>query len=143
MLETLLGRGTLIESRRIREPGELLHHVAPSLGFYGDGIGFQVFSGHSASGSFLLAHELLSQSGCPREGLWEVAGHVVSPFGLSRTPPVGDGLLVPCSSLGPPVSCRWLPMVPGQGGGFQCASPNRLKRLSSSSSRYYSDGGAW
>ena len=135
MLETLLGRGTLIESRRIREPGELLRHVAPSLGFYGDGISFQVFYGHSDSGSFLVAHELLSQSGCQREGFW--------PFGLSRTPPVGGGLLVPCSLPGPPVSCRWLPMVPGQGGGFQCASPNRLKRLSSSSSRYYSDGGAW
>ena len=37
----------------------------------------------------------------PERGLhlWEVVGHVVSPFDL----PVGGGLLVPCSLPGPPV----------------------------------------
>ena len=31
--ETSLGRGTLAESRRVREPGGLLCHEARSLGF--------------------------------------------------------------------------------------------------------------
>ena len=52
---------------------------------------------HSDSGSFLGAHGLLSQDGCQREGFWEVVGHLVSPFDVSQTLPVGGGLLVPCS----------------------------------------------
>ena len=40
--EILLGKGTWVESNRIREPGEQLCHMACSLGFYGDGISFQV-----------------------------------------------------------------------------------------------------
>ena len=55
--------------------------------------------------------------------LWEVVGHVVSPFDL----PVGGGLLVPCSLPGPPVVKQLMQMVtmlPGRGGGLsQCASP--------------------
>ena len=58
---------------------------------------------HSDSKSFLVVHALFSQNGCQREGFWEVVGHVVSPFELSRTVPVGGGLLVPCSSPEPPV----------------------------------------
>ena len=45
--ETLLGRGSWEESRRVRDPRGLLCHVAHSLGFYGDGIGFQVVFGQS------------------------------------------------------------------------------------------------
>ena len=45
--ETLLGRGSWVESRRVRDPGELLCHVARSLGFYGDGVSFWVVSGQS------------------------------------------------------------------------------------------------
>ena len=52
--ETLLGRGFQVESRRVREPRgtqeprtELLCHVTCSLGFYGDGINFQVVFGQS------------------------------------------------------------------------------------------------
>ena len=51
---------------------------------------------HTDSESFLVAHTWLSQDGCQRGGFWEVVGHVVSPFDLSRILPVG-GLLVPCS----------------------------------------------
>ena len=40
---------------------------------------------HSDSESFLVA--LLSQDGCQR-GFWEVVGHVMSPFDLSRTLPL-------------------------------------------------------
>ena len=36
---------------------------------------------HSDSGSFLVAHTLLSQDGCLR-GFWEMVGPVVSPFDL-------------------------------------------------------------
>ena len=56
----------------------------------------------SDSESFLVVHALFNQDGC-QQGFWEVVGHVVSPFDLSRTLPVGGGLLVPCSLLGPPV----------------------------------------
>ena len=77
---------------------------------------------HSDSESFLVVHTLFSQDGCQREGFWEVVGHVVSPFDLSRTRPFGGGLLVPCSLLGPPVVkqlMQMVTMVPGQGGRFQ------------------------
>ena len=48
-------------------------------------------------------------------------GHVVSPFDLSQTLPVGGGL-VPCSFPGPPVIkqlTQMVTMVPDQGGQFQ------------------------
>ena len=45
--ETLLGRGAWAERRRVREPGGLFCHVACSLGFYSDGISFQVVFGQS------------------------------------------------------------------------------------------------
>ena len=35
---------------------------------------------HSDSGSFPVAHTLLSQDGRQREGFWEVLGHMTSPF---------------------------------------------------------------
>ena len=80
---------------------------------------------HSDSESFLVVHALFSQDGLQREGFWEVVGHVVSPFDLSRTPPVGGGSLsVPCSLPGPPVVkqlMQMVTMVPGQGGQFQSA----------------------
>ena len=50
-----------------------------------------------------------------------MVGQVVSPFDLSRTLPVGGGLLVPCSLPGPPVVkqlTQIVTMVPGQGGRF-------------------------
>ena len=77
---------------------------------------------HSDSGSFLVVHALFSQDGSQRGGFWEVVGHVVSPFDLSRTLPVGGGLLVPCFLPGPPVVkqlMQMVTMVPGQGGRFQ------------------------
>ena len=75
---------------------------------------------HSDSESFLVVHALFSQDGCQREGFWEVVGHVVSPFDLSRTLLVGGGLL--CSLPGPPVVEQLIQiaiMVPGQGGRFR------------------------
>ena len=48
-------------------------------------------------------------------------GHMVSPFDLSRTLPVGGGLLVPYSLPGSPVIKQLMRMVtkgPGQVGGF-------------------------
>ena len=77
---------------------------------------------HSDSESFLVVYTLFSQDGCQGEGFWEVVGHVVSPFDLCRTLLVSGGLLVPCSSPGPPVIKQLLQMVtmvPGQGGRFQ------------------------
>ena len=96
--------------------------MAHSLGFYGDGISFQVsLANHSDSESFLVVQALFSQDGCQR-GFWEVIRHVVSPFDLSQTLPVGGGLLVPCSLPGPPVLkqlMQMVTMVPGQCGWFQ------------------------
>ena len=54
-------------------------------------------------------------------------GHVVSPLDLSQTLPFGGGLLFPYSLPGSPVIkqvMQMVTMVPGQGGQFQCASPN-------------------
>ena len=56
---------------------------------------------HYDSGSFLVMYALLSQDGCQQEGFWEVKGHVMSPFDLSRIILVGSGLLVPYSLPGP------------------------------------------
>ena len=49
-------------------------------------------------------------------------GHAVSPLDLSRTLPVGGGLLVPYSLSGSPVIkqlVQMVIMVPGQGRQFQ------------------------
>ena len=85
---------------------------------------------HSDSESFLVVHALFTQDGCQRGGFWEVVGHVVSPFDLSQTLPVGDGLLY--SLPGSPVMKQLMRMVtkgPGRVGGFsQRASPNRVGR---------------
>ena len=58
---------------------------------------------HSDSEFFLVVQALFSQDGCQKEGFWEVVGHVMSPFDLSRTLPFGGGLLVRCALPGPPV----------------------------------------
>ena len=58
---------------------------------------------HSNSESFLVVHASLGQDGCQQEGFWEVDGHMVSPLDLSRTLPVGGGLLVPYSLSGSPI----------------------------------------
>ena len=79
-------------------------------------------SDSGGSGCFLVVYTLISQDGCQREGFWEVGRHVVSHFDLSRTLPVGGGLLVPCSSPGPPVIKQLMQIVtvvPGQGRQFQ------------------------
>ena len=59
-------------------------------------------------------------------------GHAVSLFDLSRTLPVGGGLLVPYSLSGSPVinnSCKRLLWCLARVGGFnQCASPNNSPR---------------
>ena len=77
---------------------------------------------HSNSEFFLVVHASFSQNGCYWEGFWEVDRHVVSPFDLSWTLPVGGGLLIPYSLSGSPVIkqlVQMVTMVPGQGGRFQ------------------------
>ena len=70
---------------------------------YGDGLVSRwSLANHSDSESFRVVHALFSQYGC-QQGFWEVVRHVVSPFDLTRTLPVGGGLLVPCSLPGPSV----------------------------------------
>ena len=45
--EILLGKGTRVESSRVREPRRAALPMARSLGFYGDGISFSVVFGQS------------------------------------------------------------------------------------------------
>ena len=121
--ETLLERAPGWRAGGQGNPGELLCRVARSLGFMVMGLvsGWSL-ANHSNSESFLVAHASLSQDGCWRGGFGEVDGHVVSPFNLSRTLPVGGGLLVLCSLSGSPVIkqlMQMVTMVPGQGGPFQ------------------------
>ena len=53
--EILLGKGTWVESRRVREPRRTALPSGCSLGFYGDGISFQdVFIQSSDSEPFLV-----------------------------------------------------------------------------------------
>ena len=66
---------------------------------------------HSYSEYFLVVYALVSQDGCQREGFWEVVRHMVSPFGLSPTLPVGGRLLVPCSLPGLLVIKQLMQMV--------------------------------
>ena len=124
--EILLGNGTRVESSRVREPRRTpLDAWLTVSGFMVMGLVSRwSLANNSNSESFLVAHALLSQDGCQREGFWEVVGQVVSPFDLSRTLLVGGGLLVPCSLPGPPVIkqlMQMVTMVPGQGGRFQSA----------------------
>ena len=127
--EILLGKGTRVESSRVREPRRTALPRGSVSGFMLMGLvsGLSL-ANHSDSESFLVVYTLLSQDGCQREGFWEVVGHVVSPFELSRTLPVGGGILVPCSLPGPPVVKQLMQMVSrclARVGSFsQCASPN-------------------
>ena len=118
--EILLGNGTQVESRRVRESKRTAVTVS---GFMVMGLvsGLSL-ANHSDSESFLVVHALFSQDGCQREGFWEVVGQVVSPFDLSQTLLVGGGLLVLYSLSGSPVIKQLMQMVttvPGQGGRFQ------------------------
>ena len=121
--EILLGKGTRVESSRVREPRRTALPCGSVLGFMVMGLVSGLYlANRSDSESFLMVHALFSQDGCQREGFWEVVRHVVSPFDLSRTLPVGGGILVPCSLPGPPVvkqRMQMVTMVPGQGGRFQ------------------------
>ena len=119
--EILLGKGTRVESSRVREPRRtaLSSDSQSRVMVMGLVSGLSLAS-HSDSESFLVVQALFSQDGCQREGFWEVVRHVVSPF--DRTLSVGDGLLAPCSLPRPPVLkqlMRMVTVVPGQGGQFQ------------------------
>ena len=121
--EILLGKGTRMESSRVRETRELLFCVARSLRFYGDGISFQVVFGQSlyfrvfpggariAQPRWMLARGILERR--------RTRGVSFRPFPNSS---VGGGLLVPYSLSGSPVIkqlMQMVTMVPGQGGRFQ------------------------
>ena len=93
-------------------PGGPLWHVARSLGIQGDGISLRVVSGQSV---WLMGLPGGSRIAQPRwmpsqdSGRWEDMW--CPPFDLSRTPPVGGGLLAGRSLPGP--SCRKITHVNG------------------------------
>ena len=122
--EILLGKGSQTESRRVREPRRTaLPQWLTVLSFMVVGLVSRLsLANHSDSESFLVVQALFSQDGCQTEGFWEMIGHVLSPFNLSRTLLVDGGLLVLCSFPGPPVVkqlMQMVTMVPGQSGQFQ------------------------
>ena len=79
--EILLGRGTQVESSRVREPRRTALQVQ---GFTMMGLASGLsLANRSDSKPFLVVHTLFSQDGCQQEGFWEVLRHVVSPFDLS------------------------------------------------------------
>ena len=77
--EILLGKGTWVESRRVREPRRT---ALPCFLVIGLVSGLSL-ANHSDSESLLVVHALFNRDGCQREAFWEVVGHVVSPFDLS------------------------------------------------------------
>ena len=84
-------------------PGGLPCLLVHSLGFYGEGISLLVVSCPSLwcqvpSGWLTCCSAKLW---CQQE-FWMAEGHMVSPSDLGWILPVGDGLLVPCSSSGLP-----------------------------------------
>ena len=92
--KTLLGRGTRVESSRVRQPRRTALHVACSLRFHGNGVSFRVVSGQSSclacswsdSGSFPVVRASLSQDGSSVMVSGRLAGHVVSSLLLSAPP---------------------------------------------------------
>ena len=102
--EILLERAPRRRAGGSGNPGELLRHVARSLGFYVMGLvsGLSL-AHHSDPECFLVVPAFFSQDGCQQGGFWEEVRHVVSPFDLSRTLPIDGGLLVLFSLPGPPV----------------------------------------
>ena len=101
--EILLGKGTWVESSRMRETRRIALPVARTV------LGLMLMrlvsglslANHSDSESFLAVHALFSQDGCQREGFWEVCRHAMLPFDFSWTPLVDGGLLVLCCLPGP------------------------------------------
>ena len=89
----------------MEEPGRL-----QSMGVTKSQTRLSNFTSSFDSESFLVVHTLFSQDGC-QKGFWEVVGHAVSPFDLSRTLPFGGGLLVSCSLRGPPIIKQLMQMV--------------------------------
>ena len=78
----LLGKGTQMESSRVRETRRTA--LLAVSGFMVMGlISWLSLANHSDSESLLVVHTLFSQDGCQKEGFWEMVRHVVSPFDLS------------------------------------------------------------
>ena len=63
--EILLGKGTRVESSRVREPRRTVLPLLTVLGFMVMGLVSRwSLANHSNSESFLVVHALLSQDGC-------------------------------------------------------------------------------
>ena len=85
--ETLLGRGPPggeQEGKGAQENCSVTWLAVPGFMVTGLVSGLSL-ANPSDSESFLVVHALFSQDGSQREGFWEVAGHVVSPFDLSHS----------------------------------------------------------
>lgn len=137
--ETLLGKGALEGSSRVREPRRTaLQVVAVSGWFYG--VSFPVVSEQSSclahiwsgSGSFLLAHAPLSEDRSQHQGSREVGGLVSS---LLLAPPTSSWYVfraAPRSLSGPPAGRQLMHRavtVPAKVGHFGHWCPNKSSSL--------------
>ena len=81
--ETLMGKGTQAESRKVKGTQNCSATWLKVSDFMVLGlVSMLSLPNHSDLGSFLVTDTLLSQDGCQGGGFWEVVGHVVSPFAL-------------------------------------------------------------
>ena len=120
--EILLGKGTRVESSRVREPRSTALWLAVSGFMVMELVSRLSLANHSDSESFMVVHALFSQDDAREDsGRWLDMWCLLLTFPKL---PVG-GLLVPCSLPGPPVIkqlMQMVTMVAAQGGRFQSVS---------------------
>ena len=134
--KTLLKRDTQAESSWVRNPGELLPHVAHSFWFYGNGVSFWVVSGQwSCSASSWSGPRVLLGGTHTFQPRWILAPGILEvgsllpptdPSQLLPPPPPSVFMAAPYSLSGSPALRQLKPTViilPGQGGWFQSVLP--------------------
>ena len=123
--EILLGKGTWVESSRVREPRRtaLWHGLQSLFGFYGDGISFQVILSHLFWLKVIPDGASLVQPRWMPE--WRILGGGRT-CGVSFWPFLKSSSWWLVNSMFlTRTSCKWLLWCSSRVGGFsQCASPN-------------------
>ena len=135
--EILLGKGTRVESSRVREPRSTALWLAVSGFMVMELVSRLSLANHSDSESFMVVHALFSQDDAREDsGRWLDMWCLLLTFPKL---PVG-GLLVPCSLPGPPVIkqlMQMVTMVAAQGTVSVSVLPLTTPHLETSYSRYF------